>query len=86
MCVFVCVCEKIDRVVVVVASVVAVGTAVACAKPFRLCSLLLVDVVVVLCPSYSSELSVSSCFNTFVCDVSRISPAKNISSTTVYTL
>lgn len=34
-------------------------------------------------PSYSSELSVSSCFSTLVWDVSRISPARNISSTTV---
>jgi len=35
---------------------------------------------------YSSEFSVSSCLSTFVCEVSRISPARNISSTTLYTL
>lgn len=32
---------------------------------------------------YSSELSVSSCLSTFVWEVSRISPARNISSTTL---
>lgn len=34
---------------------------------------------------YSSDCSMSSCFRTFVWLVSRISPARNISSTTVYT-
>ena len=35
---------------------------------------------------YSNVFNISNCFSTLVCDVSRISPAKNISSTTVYTL
>jgi len=36
--------------------------------------------------TYSRELYIVSCLSTFVWLVSRISPARNISSTTVYTL
>lgn len=72
------VCGKIDSAVVVVVVIVALR--------LMLCSVLRASRNAEVGAIYSSELSVSSCFNTFVCDVSRISPAKNISSTTVYTL